>query len=451
MTYKFNKNISKNNIFPSTTIALFFIIFTFIGFTGNFQNYFSFFLFLLWLVVAYLEDSSSFKNIINSPALIFFVFFLLYYFLTGLFFGSIFYLLKYVGSFLLCYGTIAFYEYYKNREDLTFIINVVFLSVIVISLWAIIFYLKNPSAARLLASNFYAFDFIGIGGGYSLAFAATLLFVFILDLLLSKDVHRKSYIITGFIVLFIFLFLVIKTESTLTFMALILGTFVALVTHFLTPKRVSAQKVKIFSVKKVIVIVFLVIILIVVAFNYKSILNWIINFTSYRTDNLFFRRLKALTEQLNWALSGESGNINYFNERVETISVSLRTFLKNPLLGVGHKVGYVFGLYSRVNIGTHSEWVDYFAIYGFVGGFPLLMVYLTSLNNLKKREYISRYSFIVSLVFMCLVNPFQTFQSCLTLFFLLPGLSKILYEKKITYTNSKIILEENLGKAHNDD
>jgi hypothetical protein len=139
-------------------------------------------LFAAWMLIAIVEDMPAFNKAINNRTVGWVVLFLFYYFFTSIVHGDIIYTLEYIAKYILLFACVLQFKYYKARNnpvELSFIVVCTLAVWVFFSIKAIAFYIAVPSAARTLASDFYAFDNIAIGGGYAIAFGSAVLCVYV--------------------------------------------------------------------------------------------------------------------------------------------------------------------------------------------------------------------------------------------------------------------------------
>lgn len=281
---------------------------------------------------------------------------------------------------------------------------------VIFSLSAISFYTINPSAARILAADYYAFDSIAIGGGYSIAFGASILSVYFFEMILRrKNLERKYF--WAFVFLFVlFEILLIKTESTTTLIANIFGILMGIIVKMYNSGKGRIENKILISA--VIIITFLVVVL-----NINEIGKFIVDITANGTDNVLIRRFNRIGQKMQYQGVG-AGYTNYVDERFGTISKSWNTFLQNPVFGVGYKCGNIFSRLEEFGVGTHSEFVDVLAQYGFVGFFFWIM-FISSAIKYQNNSFKCN-GWKATLLIMLIFNPFRSFHGYVAAFFLIP-------------------------------
>ena len=205
-----------------------YVLFYMTGSNSALHNYIQILLFAIWNVAAYAEDPKSYFYAISSRATRFLLLFLMYFFITGVIKGNVIYLLTYIGVYSMIYSGPVQFLYYYRRNRLKEIKCIVYLSLIgwiIISGLAISFYSLVPDAARTLAANTDAFGNLYIGGGYAIAFGSAILLSFLVPLLFRRLLSLKKTLLVALIAI-ILLYLVIKTGSTTTLIASVIGSIV---------------------------------------------------------------------------------------------------------------------------------------------------------------------------------------------------------------------------------
>lgn len=431
MMIKVSPSVSRGSLSISCIIYMAYAIFYITGPNGELHNYIQIMLFGLWNIVALMRDPKSYEYAVTSKPSKYLALFLLYYFATSIIEADLRYVLTYVGAYLMLYTCQIQFLYYYKRNRLKEIRLIVWLSLIVwcvISLNAISFYKAFPAAARVLASDFTAYNNLFIGGGYAIAFGSAILFTYLMTLLFRRVLSRFLTII---LILFecILFYLIIKTESTTTLIATIIGAFTGILYEMRNGKSKSV-KVLFYS------LCFAAVIFI---FNggINTIGSGVYSLTANSTDELYSRRFNRIAEKLMFVGSDNSGEENYVDERWGLVTESFNTFLDNPIFGVGYKVGNVFSKLEQVGVGTHSEICDILAQFGLVGGI-LFFVYFISSIKLVNRT-VKNKSYLVTLLIMFLLNPFHYFHGFYALFLLMPFIDLLMTSKITDYGKEKRI------------
>ena len=390
------------------------------GYSDQFHNYIIMALFLLWALFACLEDMNSFSKAIVTPSFLFLLLFVLYYFFTGVLKGGLIYTLEYVAVYLFLYGVTVQWRYYQLRNrvrEIRLIVIALLVAFGVFAISAILFYLRNPSAARTLAADFYAFNNIAIGGGYPIAFGSAILIVYVFEMWIRREeafCRKGIFVLMG---LSLLIFLLLKTESTTTVIATLLGIVAACMykIYYGNIGKTSNNR----DLRKLITIALLLLVLVLVFMNLQNIGYKLMDMTATNVDNIMARRINRIGQKLYFSETGQTYD-NYVDERIGTIKLSWQTFCENPLFGVGHRCGNVFSELERLGVGTHSEIFDTFAQFGLVGGGFWLIFMIVSLKNCTRHSKSKGY--LWSLSIMLIFNPFKAFHGYVVLFFLIPAM-----------------------------
>lgn len=404
----------------SCYIYLAYALFYMTGSNNATHNYVQFGLFGLWNLVAMMEDAKSYSYAICNKATTFLCLFLLYYLVTSIFVAELFYTFTYILVFLMLYSFHVQSMYYIRRarmREVNFILKGSFLGWFVIALSAIAFYIANPSAARTLAADFTAFENLYIGGGYSIAFGSSLLFVYLFTIFLKNQIPPKRRKMT-IVFMCVLYFLVLKTESTTTLIATTVGAAVSL---FITARN-SKNK----TVRNLLYVAIIFIIIFVLSGGVEYIASMVTSSTDVGSEDLYSRRFNRIAEKvLSFGGSSSSNESNYVDERWGLVVLSFNTFLENPIFGMGYKVGNVFSELSKNGVGTHSEIADLLAQMGLVGALLFFVYIKNSISNLSRKETSKGY--IVALLIMALMNPFRHFHGFYVLFFIIPLINVVIY------------------------
>lgn len=414
--------LEKNVIYRNKSIGISCIIymayalFYMTGSNSELHNYIQFALFGLWNLFAFKEDPKSFRLAITSKPTIYLFLFLIYYFVTSIIEGELIYTLTYVGVYLMIYTCHVQFIYYYQRsryKEIKFIVLTSLIGWSLIAIFAIAFYTINPAAARTLAADFTAYENLYIGGGYAIAFGSAIIFTY-LTTLLFKRLGIINKILIAFVVFLLF-YLIVKTESTTTLIASIIGAIVGLLYEIRT--NISKGLKVVIYIASIAILVFLL---------NGGLVRVIYQISDSTTDELYARRFDRIGEKL---LSFESGssNENYVDERWGLVTESFNTFLENPLFGVGYKVGNKFSALEAIGVGTHSEMFDILAQFGLIGGFLFYAFFISSLKRVNKR--IKNKSFLITLFIMALMNPFHYFHGFYALFVMMPFIDILMSTK----------------------
>ena len=418
------KTLNRNkSIGISCMVFMAYVLFYLTGSNSGMHNVIQIGLFALWNVTAFAEDSKSYSYAISNRATRYLLLFLMYYFFTGSLAGNLTHLLSYIGVYSMIYSGPVQFLYYYRRNRLKEIKCIVYLSLIgwiIISGLAISFYSRFPDAARTLAADSDAFGALYIGGGYAIAFGSAILLSFLVLLLFRRLFSLKKSILVALLAIFL-LNLVVKTQSTTTLIAAVIGSIVGIFYEIRNRLSKGARVLYyIFSVG-----------LIVLLLN-GVLTNIVFQLSGSASEEVYAKRFHRIGEKLVSFETG-SNSENYVDERWGDVVVSFNTFLDYPVLGVGYMAGNEF---SRLNIysensefkvGAHSEICDSLARYGIIGCFFLFGYFILSFKRTNRG--IKNKSYLVTLFIMALMNPFQYFHGFYVLFVLIPFINLLLTRK----------------------
>ena len=413
--------VGEKRISLSTVVLMAYIAFYVSGFNGAGHNYIQAGLFTLWNLAALWEDGVSYKKAIFCIPNLFLGGFLLFYFFSSAIVGSIIYTVEYAARYLMLCGCFSQFLYYKNRNDhkeIKVIVGFSLLAYLFFSLRAIIFYIQNPTAARVLAADYYAFDTIAIGGGYAIAFGAAILLTGLFEMQLNGRFETASKKVLCLAVVVLLFVLVVKTESAITLIAAIAGLAIALVNRFAYGKEANSRN----NLRRIVGTILIVILLLLVFLNLNDIGKTMMDMTGDNLDNLISRRFYRIGEKLYY-FGRENKVSNYVDTRLETVKISWNTFLKNPIFGVGHKCGNVFKRLSDYGVGTHSSMFDALAQHGIIGASMFFVFLYTAIKRGLKDVKGSGY--IGTVLVMMVLNPFNYFHGYFVLFVLLPMIGRL--------------------------
>lgn len=412
----------------SCIVFIAYVLFYMTGSNSGIHNYIQIGLFALWNVVAFAEDSKSYIYAISNKPIRYLLLFLIYYFLTGVIEGNTTYLLTYIGVYSMIYsGPVQFLYYYRrNRlKEIKFIVYLSLIGWIIISGLAILFYSRFPEAARALAADTDAFGNLYIGGGYAIAFGSALLFSFLTPLLFRRLLDLKKSLIVALIVI-ILLYLVVKTGSTTTLIASVIGSLVGI--YYEIRNRLSSGLKVLFYIFSVGVIVILL---------NGGLTSIAFQLSDSASEEIYVKRFQRIGEKLTSFETG-SNSENYVDERWGLVVESFNAFLDYPFLGVGYKVGNEYSRLSLYKVGTHSEICDSLAQYGMIGCFFLFGYFILSFQRTNRE--IKNNSYLITLLIMALMNPFQYFHGFYALFVLMPCINLLLLKRNNQNIEKKIKL-----------
>ena len=405
--------------------TLLFVLYNFYyisGYSSKIHNYVIVLLFVLWNILTLMEDRAAYSYAINSYCFLSILSFLTFYIITSIFTASLTYTLEYVIIFLCLYGTAIQYRYYSyrnNAEKQRFVVVGILTAFFVFSITAIIFYTIYPSAARTLASDFYAFDNIAIGGGYSIAIGASMLSVYLFELLRRKGLLIGRTRVLAIVFFVLLEFLIIKTESTTTLIANFFGIVIGIINSMYVNNKNR-------STNRLVISILVFSVAIIILFNINEIGDYVVTHTAERLNDVLFRRFNRIGNKLLYFGTGYN-SANYVDERLETIVQSWNTFLKHPIIGVGYSCGNIYSELGEVGVGLHSELFDALAQFGIIGFIPWSGIFITSLKKQKSINKCKGWKY--TLLMLLIFNPFRTYHGYIVAFFLIPMLENLIEQR----------------------
>ena len=407
----------------SCMVFMAYVLFYMTGSNSGTHNFILIGLFALWNVTAFVEDPKSYSYAISNRLTRYLLLFLMYFFLTGALKGNLTYLLSYIGVYSMIYSGPVQFLYYYRRNRLKEIKCIVYLSLIgwiIISRLAISFYSRFPDAARTLVADSDAFGDLYIGGGYAIAFGSAILLSFLVPLLFRRLLSLKKSILVALLAIFL-LNLVVKTQSTTTLIAAVIGSIVGI--FYEIRNRMSKGARVLYYIFSVGLIVLLL----------NGVLTSIVfQLSGSASEEVYAKRFHRIGEKLVSFETG-SGSENYVDERWGDVAESFNTFLDYPVWGVGYMAGNefsrlnIYSIHSEFKVGAHSEICDSLAKYGIIGCFFLFGYFILSFKRTNRG--INNKSYLVTLFIMALMNPFQYFHGFYVLFVLIPFINLLLTRK----------------------
>lgn len=404
---------SISNIKIVDIVAMIFASVSIIGYSSSNRLYILSALYVFW-VICIIFSGFSFRRILNDKKIKFLIFNLIYAFFCGFIGGELLFSVKqFIGGVVL-FSPIMLFIYYKDDTvRLPIILNVTILVWIITLFSAYVFYVANPSAARIIASDPEYYSNVAIGGGYSLAYGSVLLCLMTLHCLLKHKFHfwQRSFMILLVIMCYA---VVIKTESTITFLSLLIGTVLLLMS-----RRGSSRSKEIF-IGILVLIVFLLL---------KDAVGQLFISLSNEFEGEFGNRLSSFGSMLR----GDEVGGEYSEGRMDIPLKSFKTFLENPIFGIAYMHGNYLLNPMQFGAGGHCELVDFFTNYGLIGGIPLALVYFLQIKNHNQTVIDVPIGYYFAFFVMMVFNPFRAFQSNLIFFFTVPAICQILYNNSIAH------------------
>lgn len=426
-----NSSTVRRGIGISAILYLIYASYYISGYSNQLHNYILIALFAVWTFIAIVEDMNSFNKALNNKTVVWVILFLFYYFFTSLIYGDIINTMEYIAKYILLFACVLQFKYYKarnNPRELKFIVVCTLAVWVFFTTKAIAFYIAVPSAARTLASDFYAFDNIAIGGGYAIAFGSAILCVYLFERFINRNITKKSLKFIFFALVIVLFYLLLKTESTLTFISCAVGIILSIIRKMWRNNGARSD------LNRLVMTILLVSVSLIVLLNIQEIGEWIIEITKDGTDNTIIRRFNRVGQKMAYS---DTGSIykNYVDERFGYIAQSWNTFLKNPIIGVGFKSGNIFSNLKNNGLGMHSAICDLFAQHGVLGSILFIMFFI---KGLKKECWVYYNTYIVTMLFMIVVNPFEYFHAYIAMFTLIPMIDILINRSNVAERNQSI-------------
>ena len=302
-------------------------------------------LWFLWFFTALFFCNNVFSKAFRNHKYIPLYIFMIYYFLSSMFSVGIATSANRIISLMELFSPILMYDIYKNSGK-----NVIYF--LVLSLLAITLY--------NVKSLFEAIDLYGLGlriiqedsdfflhnafnWSYSWVMITTFCAVVLFSIYSSYLKEKKLVLVISITILILGIIVVFRSLFMTAIVSLLFGLLLAI----MYGRRKWIAKSIIMSV---VMGVFFVVI-------FNTLLNWI---GTFQDDMSFFDEKFG---EIYAFLTGKTGGSSDMAYRNQLSSISIKTFLSNPLFGINHKItDYRLVQYSA--IGDHSEWMDAMALYG---------------------------------------------------------------------------------------
>lgn len=413
------KRPKKNRITVSDVTAVIFAAYMLGGSTSGSYLYISIGLLAVWLLSALAVSPNAVLIMFKDKKYFCFLIYFAFIAIAGFSVAGSLYTAKQMGAAVLLFSPIAFFNYYSgtaNKKKLYLTLIIMLLVWIFFCGKALMFYGAYQYAARTLASHRDAYGSVSIGGGYSLAYGASILSVLILELLIAKKISGKWRKLLAAAVVILGILVVLQTESTVTIVCFAVGVLTCLLFR---PAK-TLEKNKRITPRTLLRLVFFVGFVLVFTAGLKTIGEWTAELTEQATDIVGIR-----LHSLGAALAGESSEGAYALSRLEIPLKSLKTFLDSPLIGVAYQHGNGFLNSGYFGIGNHCEWADALGNYGLIGGIPFLLIYILQVKEVAKSNVRLSPAWWLVLLLMGMFNPFKSFQSNFAVFFLVPAIVEV--------------------------
>lgn len=365
---------------------------------------------VLWCVC---YSKIIFENkVISAPPVFGYLIFLLIYLLLIPLGDNPLLSVKYLGSYLIYFIIfLIFYTYKKNRKIKKLIIISEIMSwwIIVLSIFAIIYYSANPLAARLYITHKGDLGGLMIGGGYQLAYACTL----ILPFKVTQFMENKK--LSNLISILIMAVLIVKTQSVITTLIALIGCYIS----FIFSGRKDRRSIKIITA----------IILVMIIWILKSKIGYFLLDISNGKEvvdistlnNTVYMRIRDIG---NLLVGNEIGANTALQLRLNNYMRPLGDILNKPLTG---------SLFSSGVCVETSNFNDSTILTALVTwGIPLTVLNLFPILRSLKYYSMMKGS-IVALILILLLNPSEGFSLYACTVVILPCLA---YQQSFARENS---------------
>ena len=328
--------------------------------------------------------------------------------------------------FILLLSQYYLYEDYK--KNLSVILSFVFLYLFLISFITLIKLYSTPDLARLLArgdKEVISSIITPFTATYATTYSICLIgiVIFSIGIYLNKIFMKVSCILVT-LYIFFFLFKAAYTISLLIYIFGILLIGCAYLWNYIKNKRRAFW----------IILLTAVALLVICFFARNFIADTILSLQKFAPDIMQQRRIQEIARLVrNFGLENEGGMINRFN----LYFLSILTFIRNPILGVGFKEEY---LYTSENvliplIGNHSTIFDILASYGIFGLFYIISIPIYYCSLIKNKAFNNLSILKITLllfIILSLINTTENIMFYCAIIFIIPAMIYILpnYKKE---------------------
>jgi len=385
-------------------------------------------LFVSWVLFALLSSPRAFKKAfiipdIKSYSVYFWLILYATFYFAGYMHGAE---IEQLFNYARIGFSLLFFNYYLETDDMKSVRRLSVFSIACI-LFTSITTLRglalDPLAARVLATGRVEWMYPVMGmaiGSYGFIYGLVFVVVAILGLIKAGLPVKRKIIFTSLVALFIY------TIFSAAFMLalLILVTSVSLL--LLNIKKNSH-----------LLIAALVILMLLFALSpvVSSVLNYLGDTIEHQALSMRFHELAIMSRDFS-----VDGTLNAEGRR-GLVMLSIRTFLSNPILGVGGFYG--FGA-SQHGIGGHAAFLDELAKYGIIGAGLLFValysnarfIYRRLKNSKQKMAY---YCSMTAFFILGLINTLLFVPIVFMAYFVVPGVIYSLNKD----TNVRSALNEN--------
>ena len=367
-------------------------------------------LLISWFTLAFLSCPYVFLHALKEPdlaefSIIIWIFLYIFFYYIGYASGFDIYLVTYI-RFTIGMIFFSFYSSLSNCEAIRRLAIISVLCFTYTCLTTLIGLEQNPWAARFLSTGIEDItdSLVGLNiGGYGFVYSLSYVVVVMFGVVRQKKLRNiYKYLAIGFILLGMY------TLYKASFMIAILLTIISMLLILLHIKR----PLQIVIISVVILLLWLIFIPVVIdSLLYLAMLD---------EGGILAEKLLGMAATLQ---KGVQIDVDP-NSRSYLYSLSLKTFLSSPFIGIGGSYGET-GSYE---VGKHSEYLDTLAMYGVFG---FLFLFFLLFTNAKKvyiflQSDYDRYVFLCYIFMFVLLGVFNTFLTSpllgLTVYFIAPSI-----------------------------
>ncbi len=332
--------------------------------------------------------------------------------LSYIFFGKVyaeFELLYYIPMLLLFFLPYYMFRFYNSKENRKFlgqlaVVGIVFM--IVGAVTSSYYTFLNPRIMKTISQatdkEYVEYRKVGIG---SFGFVYMLMFVIVAIIGEFKKKTEAGKLTKLLMVLFCIAAVKCIIDSTFTTALLLslIGSLLVLISSKKSPQ--------------LNVFIYFVVLLSFVVLS-QAIGNFLINISLESPDvTMRLREIGSL-------LLGDDGGDNT-ESRMRAFQISWTCFFEYPLLG------FNFVQDPEYRVGGHSEWIDIFAVYGLLGGIPVIGTLVAKIADISKKSKLDNscphFGIIIFMFFIYgIIDPFlRIYNIGFALFLLVPAVGYI--------------------------
>lgn len=322
----------------------------------------------------------------------------------------------YISMVMLFFLPYYMFKFYINRNETDFIGKIAIVAIVFMIIGCLTssyYTYLNPNIMKTISQSldteYVEYRKVGIGS-FGFVYMTMLAIIAAIGELKRKS-NMPRYMKVSIL---IFVIIGIKCMIDSTFTTSLLLLIVGIILVLLTNKKIPALNIPIYLLALVTV------------FLLSSYLGEFLSNIKLESADVTVR----LNEIGHFLMGDDLGT--HTSGRVDYFWKSIECFLNYPLLG------YNFVANPEFSIGGHSEWVDILAVYGLIGGIPLIatIVYkLKYISRTVKSKISNSYYGITIFVFVIFgfIDPFlRLYNLGFAMFFLIPAIGYIseLFSKK---------------------